>query len=81
MKMTTIISLSHTLEEIKPLIQWSELTQGQKTFLESYDQFRIMGFQELLVMDGRQIIADCGISIIKDIIHFESIWTKEGEIL
>jgi len=78
--MITIINLTHTFEELKPQINWDELPESAKTFLESYNEFRFMGSQEMLVMEGRQIIASCSISEYCGIVHIENIWTKEGKV-
>ena len=78
--MITIINLTHTFEELKPIINWSELPEDAKTFLKSYDQFRFYNSQEMLVMEDRQIIASCSISEYCGIVHIENIWTKEGKV-
>ena len=53
--MITIINLTHTFEELKPIINWSELPEDAKTFLKSYDQFRFYNSQEMLVMEDSKI--------------------------
>jgi len=82
--MITIIKLTHTLNEIKSEFEnWNELSKTQRDFLESYNEFRITNHgQEMLVYEGRQIIASCSISITyHDKIVIDSIWTKDGQIL
>jgi len=79
----TIIKLTHNLEEIKPEFKnWNYLSQTQRNFLESYNEFRITNHgQEMLIYQGRLIVASCSISMTyHDKIVIDSIWTKEGEI-
>ena len=81
---TTVIKLTYTLKEIQQKIVWHDLTKKAKTFLRSYIEFRIANHgQELLVYDGNQIVASCGLSqsgMVEDAFRIDNIWTKEGKL-
>ena len=83
--MTTVIKLTHNLKEIFKIVVWHDLTQEVKDFFKSYDEFKITNHgQELLVYDGNQVVASCGLyrsGLVDHVVfHIESIWTKDGQI-
>lgn len=80
--MTTIITLSHNPNKLPELVtNWNELKDHVKTFMLAATDFRVMNSQEMLLYNGRQILASCSIDIMfDDKIYIENCWTKEGNL-
>lgn len=82
---TTIIKSTYNIKEIFKIVVWHGLPQEVKDFLKSYDEFRITNHgKELLVYDGNQVVASCGLyrsGLVDHVVfHIENIWTKEGKL-
>lgn len=80
--MTTIISLSHDTNNLPELVSnWSEMKESVKNFMLAASDFRIMNSQEMLIYNGRKILASCSIDILEnDQVYIENCWTDEGNI-
>jgi hypothetical protein len=80
--MITVISLSRNIENLPSLTSnWNEVSGEAKSFMMNGSDFRIMNSQEMLVYNGRQIIASCSIDILEnDTLYIENCYTKEGRL-
>jgi hypothetical protein len=80
--MITIISLSNDTQELPIVVSnWSQLNDQTKELILSCSDYRVMNSQEMLVYNGRKIVASCMIDILEDNkLYIENCYTTEGKL-
>jgi hypothetical protein len=80
--MITIIKLSNDTKELPIVVSnWSELKDHVKEFMLAATDYRVMNSQEMLLYNGRQILASCSIDVMEDNkLYIENCWTDQGNI-